>query len=71
MKAGVRLKPNRKEGWPEEFGSVLEDQEADSTKVYPLLIGVEVDEEFRSPHDDGNREVAYEDLELVASRSHT
>lgn len=61
----VILPENKAEGWKHEHGTVLEDQTEESTRSYPTVIAVEVDDQFRDHsfgHDDGIREVAYEDM---------
>ena len=61
MKTGqrVRLKPNTDEGWPEEFGVILGEEENGTYMV-------EVDRRYRTgKFDDGLREVLSEDIEAV------
>lgn len=70
----VVLPENKAEGWKHEHGTVLEDQTEDSTRSYPTIITVEVDEEFRDHAfgvDDGIREVAYEDMDREVLKQKT
>jgi len=61
----VRLKPNKREGWPEEFGKVETIEKGDE------LVMVRVDKKYRDSkfdhalgkYDDGLREVTIDQLE--------
>lgn len=55
----VRLPANKQEGWPEEFGTVMVD---DDRRDMLLVL---VDKQYRDKNDDGRREVLLSQVELL------